>query len=249
MWPRRSETLAIGLSSGEIAWRLTEDPSLTTSRAAYSIESESLAATGLAVPLSRRLSALHVVAGSSVARHWIQTPPPGIRSLAELRGLVQSRAEQLFGSDAGWVVAGDWNATQPFLCATVPRAVDSLATSVAKETGGHADVSTSLTRALDRHAHQLPADGWAALHEPEALHCLYISCGNLVHLRTTVVPAGLRGQELELAMKSEIDRSAALAGGLPTNPVVRLSLGGSPSETQAHTALGLASTRRAHRAT
>jgi hypothetical protein len=243
VWPRPSEVLSVGLSSGEIAWQLGKGSAQVADRSAHGSELGSLMAN-LAAPAGRLPPvAVHIVAGSSVARHWLQVAPPGIRSLAELRALVQSRAEQLFGSDAGWLVAADWQASRPFLCAAVPGDVDLLASSLAKDAAGRARIATSLTQALERYASELPAQGWAALHEPQALHCLYLLAGHLVYFRTAAVAAHLRGQDLELVVKIEIDRSAALAGGLPVDPVTTLSLLRNPGETQALSAVHLASKR------
>lgn len=243
MWPRRNSALSIGLSTGEIAWRIGDGSAQVAGRPARGSELAPHEAhlgdsAGRQPP-----AAVHVVVGSSVARHWLQVAPPGIRSLAELKALVQSRAEQLFGSDAGWVVAADWQATRPFLCAAVPADVDSLASSLARNYGGRARVASSLTKALDRHSSELPAAGWAVLHEPQALHCLYLVDGHLTYFRSAAVTANLRSAELELAVKTEIDRSAALAGGLPTGPATLLSLLRNPGETQALSALHLASKR------
>lgn len=240
MWPRRSEALFIGLSNTQVTWQFAGGTPQVAPLSVQGGQFEQIAATIKASPTSSRLAAVHVVAGSSVARHWLQIAPPGLRSLSELKALVQSRADQLFGGDAEWVVAADWHATRPFLCAALPREVDRLASSIARSRGATSHLATSLSLALIQHARRLPADGWAVLHEPEALHLLFLSAGRLEHSRTATVPVELQGSALEREAAAEVARSSALAGGLPTSPMTLLSMSEDPGATQAATALSLA---------
>ena len=240
MWPRRSEALFIGLSNTQVTCQFAGGTPEVTPLSMRSGRFEQIAATFEASSMPSRFAAVHVVAGSSVARHWLQIAPPGLRSLSELQALVQSRADQLFGGDAEWVVAADWHATRPFLCAALPREVDRLASSIARSRGATSHLATSLSLALIQHARRLPADGWAVLHEPEALHLLFLSTGRLEHSRTATVPVELQGSALEREAAAEVARSSALAGGLPTSPMTLLSMSEDPGATQAATALSLA---------
>lgn len=240
MWPRRSDVLAAGVSATEVAWCSGGGPVRVIAGPAEGGSVDAVAAGMQAAMPRLRPATVHVVAGSSVARHWLQVAPPGLRSLAELRALVQSRAEQLFGGEPGWVVAADWHASRPFLCAAVPRDVAGLAAALGRALRARACVATTLTRALPRLARRLPANGWAALHEPQALHCMHLVAGGLGYLRSTVLAPGLGADALAQVVKAEIDRSAALAGGLPTGPLVQVSLAADPLATQAQTALAQA---------
>lgn len=239
MWLRRSDALYIGLSSTQVAWRFAGGSRQVVQVPAPGAPFEQIAATIEASSMSSRPSAVHVVAGSSIARHWLQIAPSGLRSLKELQSLVQSRADQLFGRDADWVVAADWHATRPFLCAALPREVDRLASSMASSRGATPHPATSLSLALVRHAQHMPTDGWAVLHEPEALHLLFLSAGRLEYCRTATVPAELQGSGLEDEVAAEVARSSALAGGLPTSPMVLLAMCKDPAATQAGAALSL----------
>lgn len=243
MWPRRSDrndTLLIGVSSTQVSWQFAGGTRQAAPLPAPGGQYEQMAATIAASPMPARFAAVHVVAGSSVARHWLQAPPQGLRSLSELQALVQSRADQLFGSHPEWVVAADWHATRPFLCAALPREVDRMASTIARAKRATPHVTSSLCLALSQHARHMPAQGWAVLHEPEALHMLYFSAGRLEHTRTATIPVDLQALALEREVKAEVARASALAGGLPTSPLTLLSMCSSPGATPSGTAPRLA---------
>lgn len=243
MWPLRNDRIGavfIGVSSTQVTWQFAGGAPQAVSLSTQVIPFEQIAALIEASPMPSRFAAVHVVAGSSVARHWLQTPPLGLRSLFELQALVQSRADQLFGSDSDWMVAADWHATRPFLCAALPREIDRLASAIARSRGAAPRVATSLCLSLNQHARRLPAEGWTVLHEPEALHLVYLSSGRLELTRTATIPLALQGLALEREVTSEVARAAALAGGLPTRPLTRLSMSKEAGATQSGTALSLA---------
>lgn len=244
MWPRRSDTLCIGLSRDRIDWQIAGHPSQSAALALAHAGLEEAMAAIESSSLPPRLSTVAVVAGSSLARHWLQTAPTGLRSMSELQEMVQSRADQLFGGDPGWVVTADWHARRPFLCAAVPRDIDKLATAMARTRRATLHLATSLSLLLARHARQLPGDGWAALHEPEALHLLYLSSARPEHLRTVTVPAGLQASALAAEVRAEVGRAAGLAGGLPESPLLILPVALDVDATQSGTALALATRLR-----
>lgn len=240
MWPRRSETLCVGLSLAQVDWGLAGSTSSSASLPVPDAPFEHVLAMIDEPSMPSRVSAVHLVAGSGLARHWLQSAPPGLRTLSELRELVQSRADQLFGGDPGWVVAADWHATRPFLCAALPQGVERLASAVARTRRATPHLATSLSLALAQHARSLPVDGWAVLHEPEALHLLYFSTGQLEYLRTATVQAGLHGLALQSEAGAEVARCSALAGGLPASPPTIISMSKDPATTQSAAAMSLA---------
>ena len=248
MWPRPSEALFIGLSSTQVAWQFAGGSPQVEPLSAQSGRFEQIAATLNASEIPSRFAAVNVVAGSSVARHWLQIAPPGLRSLSELQALVQSRADQLFCSNAEWVVAADWHARRPFLCAALPREVDRLASSIAHPRKAALHLTTSLNLSLARHARDLPADGWAILHEPEALHLLFLAAGRLEFFRTKAVDLELGATALQAEVAAEVARSSAMAGGLLESPTTLILMSKDPAASQAGTALSLA-TRPADRRT
>lgn len=239
VWPRRSDSLLVGLSDAQVAWQYAgsapQTAPLPVPGGQYRADASLLEMPGL----PSRLAAVHLVAGSSVARHWLQAAPRGLRSLSELRDFVQSRAEQLFGAAPGWIVAADWHASRPFLCSALRRDVDLFASELALSRSATRHLSTSLGLALAQFARRLPVDGWAAVHEPQALHALYFSGGELGYLRTTVVAPNLDEVEFEREALTEIARSSALAGGLPKSPVTILSMSVGRGATQDMAALSL----------
>ena len=49
-----------------------------------------------------------VIVANDVAVHWLQNPPPGVRSLNELRDVAGARCAHLFGgAPSHWHLAGD----------------------------------------------------------------------------------------------------------------------------------------------
>jgi len=240
VWPLRSETLFVGISHAQVDWQFAGRARQTASLPVRGADAKQISAMIESPSMPARLAAVHVVVASGAARHWLQTAPTGLRSLSELQALVQSRAVQLFGADPAWVVAADWHATRPFLCAVLPIEIDRLASGMAHTRRATPYLSTSLSVALAQHARNLPANGWTTLHEPEALHLMYFSAGRLEYLRTAMVPIGLHAVALEGEAAAEVARSAALAGGLPTTPLTILSMSTDPSATQSGAALNLA---------
>lgn len=60
------------------------------------------------------------------AQHWLQTPPEGTRSLAELRRITAARGELLWDLPPGQaLVAAQWDTRQAFVCAAVASALAS----------------------------------------------------------------------------------------------------------------------------
>jgi len=237
VWPRRSDALFIGLSTTQVAWQFAGSAAHVGSVSVPRVQFDQVVAMIESPSMPSRVPDIHMVAGGSVARHWLQTAPPGLRSLSELQAFVKSRADQLFGGDPGWVVAADWHATRPFLCAALPGGIERLASAMAIAKRATSHLATTLTLALAQHARNFPADGWAVLHEPEALHLMYISAGKLEYFRTAVVPVGLEALALEDEVGAEVARSSALAGGLPTGPLTILPMNQDPGATQANAAL------------
>lgn len=83
-------------------------------------QGDALAAMRASSARSRRLD---IVASSDVARHWIQTAPPGTRSLGELRGIAAANCARLFGgSSEDWWIGAQWRLDQPFPCQALPLA-------------------------------------------------------------------------------------------------------------------------------
>lgn len=244
MWPLRSEALCVGISATQMAWRLPSGaqqvtPLLLDASTDHAVDAVAATVADAAGGIAR-VGALHVVVGSGLARHWVQTSTPGLRSIAELEELVRSRAEVLFGHGAAGVVSGDWHATKPFLCAALPQAVCDLVTAFAERFAASRHLRTGLAAALSRHARGLPGNGWSALYEPEALHFIHTTAGRIDHLRSVVLTASLSETDWMQTLRSELSRTAALAGGLALTEPVLVDLAGGQDVSQAVVACQLA---------
>jgi hypothetical protein len=108
-WPR---SRVVGLAADALAWRAADG---SVQHAAHT--------DGLGDAL-QGTKALDIVAADDVAVHWLQQPPDGAASLAELKRVAAARCVQLHGGNTDdWWVAGDWHATKAFPCAALPRRV------------------------------------------------------------------------------------------------------------------------------
>lgn len=153
---RRSarQRLFVGLDAHGMAWQFEGAPpsSATTANEA----------NALALQL-RPMLRLDLVVANDVAVHWLQTPPAGVQSLTELRQVAASRCAHLFGGvPAGWWVAGDWSASQPFVCAGMPLDRVGPVQRALRQAGTVATWHTAWGLLCSRLAGTLPTDGWIA---------------------------------------------------------------------------------------
>jgi len=62
------------------------------------------------------------VLADELTRMWRVTPPAGAARMADLEAAAGLRFQSLYGEPpSAWQLAADWNATQPFFAAAVPR--------------------------------------------------------------------------------------------------------------------------------
>jgi hypothetical protein len=145
----------------------------------------------------------------SLARHWLQTPPPGVSSLSELHSVASVRAQQLFGaalpltdtSESGWHVSGSWQPATPFICTAWPAALSSLELSL----------HTPLSIALRAYQSRLPRNGWLAITLAYELHLMQITNTQITFLRSTRLPQELLGAELQDRLVQEWQRDVLRA--------------------------------------
>ena|SRR5471032_1275585 len=75
-----------------------------------------------------------IVLADDLTRLWRVTPPPEAARLADIEAAAGFRFQALYGeAPAAWQISGDWNATQPFFAAAVPRALLAVLRLVAQE--------------------------------------------------------------------------------------------------------------------
>lgn len=148
------------------------------------------------------------IVAPSLLRHWLQTPPVDIQSLGELHAVAQARAFQLFGAPMltettpapTWVVAGDWHATQSFLCCAMPNSWQETLQDKAKGNTRH-QIYSPLQLVLRSFKRQLPALGWLALVIADALYLICFEKNQIQYLRGLPLSPALVPTDLQsLAM-------------------------------------------------
>lgn len=118
---------------------------------------------------------IDVIAGNDIALHWVQAPPASIASFAELRLVAHARCAHLYGgAPDDWLIAGDWHAGRPFVCAALPKDV---VVNIEQQLGEVKLVPRwhsawgILTTGM---AQVFPSDGWSAVRSPARVvlwHC------------------------------------------------------------------------------
>lgn len=75
-----------------------------------------------------------VVLADELTRMWRVTPPPGAARMADLEAAAALRFQSLYGEPlTAWHTAADWNTSQPFFAAAMPRALLALLRAVAQD--------------------------------------------------------------------------------------------------------------------
>lgn len=206
-WPRRSQASSapvLGLDGQHLAWAVRD---ASTGR----WHTDELAHGGglpaavrsAAAQLRRhqpRLRTINVVAGADLARHWVQTPPASVASLAELQQIAQARRAYLFGDAASiWWVAGDWDARRPFVCAALPPGLCTDVQAALADAGLVPRWQTLWALLAQSPPQALPGDGWCALRSASRMlvwHCTGGYVGHLLTLPTNLLedPAEAAGR-------------------------------------------------------
>lgn len=75
-----------------------------------------------------------IVLADELTRMWRVTPPPGATRLDDMEAAAGLRFQSLYGeAPSAWKIAADWDATEPFFAAAVPRALLAVLELVARE--------------------------------------------------------------------------------------------------------------------
>jgi hypothetical protein len=158
-----------------------------------------------------QFNSCQLVFAPSVLRHWLQTPPPQVASLGELRGVAQARCTQLFGAAPatgtdpnGWSVSARWHASQAFVCTALP-------TAWAKAMGAPpTSLSTShdlVAQALQHYRHSIPSTGWLALVIAHSLYVLQLKARSVLSLRVVRLPQQADASQILHTAKDEWTRA------------------------------------------
>jgi len=135
---------------------------------------------------------LSVVLADELARIWQVAPPPQAASPADLEAAAAMRFTSLFGSaTAGWTLAADWRADQPFLAAALPAPLLAAVVDAA-----HAarcpliEVVPQFVAAMNGWRRLRRPGAWFGLVHGQVLTLAAYEGRMLAALRTAVLPPG-----------------------------------------------------------
>jgi len=75
-----------------------------------------------------------IVLADELTRMWRVAPPPGASRLDDMEAAAGLRFQSLYGeAPSAWKISADWNATEPFFAAAMPRALLAVLEVVARE--------------------------------------------------------------------------------------------------------------------
>lgn len=75
-----------------------------------------------------------IVLADELTRVWRVAPPPGATRMDDMEAAAGLRFQALYGEPpSAWQIAADWNATEPFFAAAMPRALLAVLMLVAQE--------------------------------------------------------------------------------------------------------------------
>ena len=192
--------------------------------------------------------AITVCLSSGLVRHWLQTPPAGTRSLAELHAVASARASALMGGlpSESWLVSGAWDFQRPFVCTALATRWAPLLQAIQ---GTHRNTRTVHAFGL-AYAHcdaALPKDGWLAILVGDGLQLMHRKDGLVTSLRSVALAQFEVQADLEAAVVAEWHReqlrtqeAAGVLHGFSVQPgahVVSASAGMVPLKWEAHPAL------------
>lgn len=171
------DPIQIGADGARLAWS-------TGTTAAVGPRRESIQRV-----LASGASVTTAVVGNDTAVHWMQSAPPGVASLSELREVASARCASLFGGSADdWIVSGHWSWQRPFLCAALPKSLVQELISLGLSAA--IDLQTACTATLRTNADQLPDEGWICIRGFATLTVLHASRGEVDHVSAQRIEPG-----------------------------------------------------------
>ncbi len=152
-----------------------------------------------------KYGSVQVLVCADLCRHFVQQPPAGLRSLAELQSLSAARASQLFGSKpAEWSVVADWSLVRPFVCAAMPAALLQALQQAAAELSLSLTVESAVLAALERVMPLAPAEGFMGWVTPRAAVLAHVGPLGVTALRCLRRAADLATADLMALLAREV---------------------------------------------
>jgi len=164
---------------------------------------------------------VHATFADELVRYFIVTPADNTVRMQDLQAATGVRFQTLYGDDpAGWQLAADWQAAEPFLaCAVSRRWSDALRQAVAVGRGCVVSARPELIAAWNLSRRELGAGRWLATRGERALTLALIAGGarpRVAAVRTLPVPepvpsiAWLREQVARAALLDNLPAPSAL---------------------------------------
>lgn len=150
---------------------------------------------------------LSIVLADELTRMWRVTPPSGAARMADLEAAAALRFQSLYGEPlTAWQTAADWNATQPFFAAAMPRALLALLRTVAQDRKlTVVAIEPRFVSVWNRSRHKMKRGAWYA-HVHEQLLTLAATDANgksLRAIRPLPIPPGADHTWLTHALQRE----------------------------------------------
>jgi len=148
-----------------------------------------------------------IVLADELTRMWRVTPPPGATRLDDMEAAAGLRFQSLYGeAPSAWKIAADWNATEPFFAAAMPRALLAMLELVATEFKlSIVGVEPHFVSAWNRWRRGMKQGAWFGLLHDNLLTIAAIDTGGKAPqaIRSLPVPAGADAAWLTQTLKRE----------------------------------------------
>lgn len=148
---------------------------------------------------------LSIVLDQSLCRLWQVTPPAGASRLADLEAAAGLRFHSLYGeSPAAWQLSADWQASERFLAAAMPRALLKVLLDCAgAQRLTVATLAPHFILSWNRWQHALQPDAWFGLLHDGVLTVAAIDSKGLQAVRALGLPAQADAAWLQQALARE----------------------------------------------
>jgi hypothetical protein len=146
-----------------------------------------------------------VVLSDDLVRTWLVTPPPAASRPSDLEAAAALRFQALFGaSAAGWKIAADWDATQPFLACALPQVLLDQLEQAAREHRFHlVGIVPQFVAALNQWRRLRRPGAWFGQVQGAVLTIVAFEGERLAAVRSAPVPPGADREWLDALVARE----------------------------------------------